>query len=488
MSADPRGSSGLDLLRNERVRRGDRKKAETSARRPGSNGVGHFGRYALDLVASSLVAMGILSFAAIKRLSRRGALPGARKLLVIEGTHAFSTLRERKIEHAVTSRDVGGFFSHVWTVHPAVGASPDHSEFSAVGSPTSTDVSPRHTFIEGKVGLLSGLVGWKRTNFALAQASLVWRLSRLIRRENVSLVQVSDPYYLGLLGLLLARSHRLPLVVFVYGNFDSLYEMTGFVAYPRLIRWRWLEKRIERYVLSRADLVVAGNEDNLRFVLRNGATVERSTVFRPAGWIHPDHFDVEPEHRRRDPSELGLGERPYILLLGRLVAVKHPEDVLVVAKDVRERGHDITVVFVGDGPMRQELQDMAVGMGLSGNAVFVGARNQNWINAALSSAEVILSPLTGLALIEACLSGTPVVAYDAEWQSELIRSGDTGLLVPYRDTRRMAEGVCYLLDNPEEGRRMADRARQTALKLMDRTALLHHQRSQYHKLLNGSRG
>lgn len=430
--------------------------------------------------------MAILSFSAVRRRSRRPASPSGWKLLVIEGSYSFSTLRERKIEHAVTSRDVGGLFSHVWTVHPALGASPDHSNGSTVGWPTFMTIGPRHTVVEGKVALLEVLSSLHRTNFCLAQGALIVRLSRLIRREKVSLIQVSDPYYLGLLGLLLARSHQVPLVVCVYGNFDKMYEMTGFVAYPRLIPWRWLQKRIERYVLSRANLVVAGNEDNLLFALQNGATEARSAVIRPAGWIHPDHFDIEPDRRRCDPAQLGVGELPYIVLVSRLVKLKHPEDALLVAKEVRARGHDISVVLVGDGPMRQELEELAGRMGLSGNAVFVGARDQDWIKSALTSAEVILSPLTGLALIEACLSGTPVVAYDAEWQSELVRPGDTGLLVPYRDPRQMAEGVCYLLDNPDAGKRMAERARNTALKLMDRTELLQYQRSEYLKLLDRS--
>ena len=442
------------------------------------------GLAAFDLVASSLIAGAIGSASMLRALSRRRPSARPPKLLALEGTYSLETVQARRIEHAITGRDLQGFFDHVWSVHPVVGASPDHSEASSVGMPSCVSLSARHTVIEGKVAQSRVLHILPRTNFSLAQAVLVVKLGRLIRREDVSIVWASDPYYLGLLGLTLGRAHRLPVVVSVYGNFDAMYEATGSVAYPRLIPWRWLEKRIERFVLSRADLVVAGNENNLQFALSNGAIEERSTVFRPGHWIHPDHLDVEPELRRRPPAELGLGERPYLILVGRLVPLKRPDDVLAVLARLRASGRDIVAVFVGDGPMRQQLEDMARDMGLAGDVVFTGNRDQHWIASALASAEIVLSPFTGLALIEACLSGTAVVAYDVEWQSELVRSDETGVLVPYRDTARMAEAVGRLLDDPEHAARLGRRARLQAREMMDPKRLLDHQRTAYEKALS----
>ena len=439
---------------------------------------------AADLLASCLIAGALGSATMLRRLSRRRPNPGPPKLLALEASYALETVHARKSEHAITGRDLQGFFEHVWSVHPAVGASPDHSEASSVGMPSSVSLGPRHTVIEGKVAQTRRLQRVPRTNFSLAQAVLVASLDRLIRQENVSIIRASDPYYMGLLGIALGRAHRVPVVVCVYGNFDTMYQATGSVAYPRLIPWRWLEKRIERYVLSRAALVVAFNEDNLHFVLRNSATEERSVLFRPGHWIHPDHFDVEPEQRRRSPAELGLGERPYLILVSRLVPQKRPEDVLAVLARLKASGRDLVAVLVGNGPMRQQLEDMANDMGLAGDVVFTGNRDQPWIASALASAEVVLSPLTGLALIEACLSGTAVVAYDVEWQSELVQSDETGVLVPDRDTTGMAEAVLRLLDDPDHAARLGRCARLRAREMMDPQRLLDHQRTTYERVLS----
>ena len=438
----------------------------------------------LDLATSSLLAGAVGAATILRRFGPRSDRGGPAKLLALEGTYSLETVLARKIEHAITGRDLEGFFDHVWSVHPAVGASPAHSARYAAGPPSSVSINSRHTVIEGNVALFRRLRWLPRTNFLAAQAVLISRLCRLIRHENVSIIWSGDPYYLGLLGFVLASATRLPVVVSVYGNFDAMYEATGSVAYPRLIPWRWLEKRVERWVLGQADLVVAGNEDNLQFALRNGATEDRATVFRPAHWIHPDHFDVEPEDRRTSGRELGLGTRPYMILIGRLIPLKHPEDVLDVLSRLRRCGRDIVAVFVGEGAMLQELERMAAEMGISGDVVFAGNRDQPWIAKALSSAAVVLSPYTGLALIEACLSGTAVVAYDVEWQAELVSSGETGLLVPYRDTASMAEAVCSLLDDPAYAAVLGRQARKRAREMMDRKRLLEHQRSSYASVLS----
>jgi glycosyltransferase involved in cell wall biosynthesis len=53
--------------------------------------------------------------------------------------------------------------------------------------------------------------------------------------------------------------------------------------------------------------------------------------------------------------------------------------------------------------------------------------------------------------VEAALNGTPVVADDTDWHSELVKDGSTGVLAPYRDTHVMAVGVCKLLKDQEYG-------------------------------------
>jgi glycosyltransferase involved in cell wall biosynthesis len=104
-----------------------------------------------------------------------------------------------------------------------------------------------------------------------------------------------------------------------------------------------------------------------------------------------------------------------------------------------------------------------------------------------ASALVVISPHTGRALSEAALGGAAVVAYDIDWQGELIVDGETGLLVPHGDVQAMARGVLDLLADPALARRLGDRLRASALRMLDPAALNAHERSEYSKLLDARR-
>ena len=404
------------------------------------------------------------------------------KLLTLDNTYSLHKIRTRRLEQEVLYADLNGFFDHVWRVHPAVGADSSEPAESSIGRPGAHALSDRHTIVEGRVSQSPRLLGWPRLNFVLAQLTLFVRLSRLLRRQGVSIIRAGDPYYLGLLGLVLSRLHNVPLVVRVDANYDLIYRNVGELAYPRLLRRRSLEKRIERTVLSRAELVAGGNQNNLDYALENGARRDRATVFRIGTMIDPKHY-ADPRDRTSVAAELGLLNRPFLAYVGRLEEMKYPADILHVLVQCREHEPRLAAVLVGDGRLRKELDCLARELGVEEHVIFAGFRDQPWIADVLASATIVLAPDAGLTLVEAALSGTPIVGYDHEWHSELISSGRTGLLVRFRDVDAMAAAVCQLLRDPEEAAALGTRAREASLQMMDPLRLVMHERQQYERLL-----
>jgi len=68
----------------------------------------------------------------------------------------------------------------------------------------------------------------------------------------------------------------------------------------------------------------------------------------------------------------------------------------------------------------------------------------------------------GIAILEAMSSGKPIVATNVGGIPELIKNGWTGILVPPRNPRALADAVSYLLLNPDEATKMGERARAVA--------------------------
>jgi glycosyltransferase involved in cell wall biosynthesis len=401
-------------------------------------------------------------------------------LLVIDTSYAFEAIRERKLYDSVTCRDLGGFFDHVWTVHPFASLVSNGST-QKFGAPDLHELAAAHTFIDGKIGRFAALEDLPLLNFAASQADVIARLRALIRREKISAIRVNDPLYNGLLGLLLARTYRIPLVVRVPANYDKMFEATGEAVMPRLLRSYRVEKQVLRFVLPRADLVAAVNEDNLQFAIANGACAERSTVFRYGNLIDRRHI-APPETRDLSGEVLReLWKVPFRFLLhvGRLETVKCPEDAIAVLADVRRRGHEVKLLMVGDGTQRDALIALTSELGIREHVAFCGNVDQDWLSKVNPLASAVLSPLTGRALSEAAFAAAPIVAYDLDWQGELIRTGETGELVPSRDTARMADSVERFLSDPAYARAMGDAVRKRAFELLDPATLDQHERDHY---------
>lgn len=408
-----------------------------------------------------------------------------KKLLVLDTSYSLEDIIKRGILKSVTCRDLDGYFSHVWTVHPfaTIVTSPEWSP--RYGKPVWHELEGPHTFVEGKMGRYKWLKRIFPLNFLIGQIGLLFSLRKLIKKEKITIIRAGDMLYLGLFGWALKKLCGIPLVIRVGGNHDKVFETTGQPIQKRLFFTRKIEKKVERFVLSRADLVAGANQDNLNFALANGARKEYSTIFRYGNLLDENHF-IPPGNRKEGVSllqELGVMPKKFLLYIGRLEKVKHPDDVVKVLADVRKKGHDVKALFVGGGTMTDELKKIATELGVADEVVFAGNRNQEWLSRIIPLTAVILSPHTGRALSEASLGNVAVVAYDIDWQAEIIQNEVTGLLVPHPQQKQMSEATARFLDDPGFANKMAAALREKAIEMLDPRKLDQHEISEYNALL-----
>jgi glycosyltransferase involved in cell wall biosynthesis len=408
---------------------------------------------------------------------------GRRGILILDMSYTLKMFNQRQLDKALESRTLGGYFTTVISVHPVAGLFESGDE--RYGPPQVTQVDGSQTFVEGKIGRTKWLRFLPPVNFMAAQVDLFILLVRMSRKTGISVVRIGDPYYLGVFGWLLARRLRVPLATRVPFRFDEIRRVTGRATMPRLLRYCWVEELLERFIFPRCDLIAGANEDNMRYALERGGRPEVATVFRYGNLLHPSHW-VEPG-RRPDPSPeletLGLQGAAFVAIVARLEAVKRIDDFIRAVAALRKPGRDIRGLIVGDGACRQQLEDYGRSLGLDRAIVFAGTRNQEWIARILPRARAILSPHMGRALVEAALSAVPLVAFDYDWQREIVIDGDTGYLVPNRDWQAMADRAERLLTEPGAAAAMGRRARVLAAHMMDPQPLILHEQNTYTNLL-----
>lgn len=406
-------------------------------------------------------------------------------MLVLDASYTLEMIRERGMENSVTCRDLDGFFRHVWSVHPFASLLTSEKWSSRFGKPVWNELGRRHTFIEGKVGRFRRLEFLFPVNFLIGQIGLFFSLWALIRRENIRVIRVGDPLYLGLFGLALKAVTGVPMLIRINGNNDKVRENTGRALYPRFFRTAAVEKKVERFVLPRADMIAAPNQDNIAFAVAGGANPERTTIFRYGNLLAPEHL-MPPQDRGTDAdlfARLGIAPGRFLLCIGRLEPVKFPDDAVRILAAAVKAGHHIKLLFAGDGDMRDELQTLGNELGVGDRIVFGGNQNQKSLSQLNAHTACVISPLTGRALSEAALGGAPIAAYDLDWQSDLVETGKTGELVPFRDVEAFGAAVCRLLGDRGYAASMGQGARERAREMLDPVALDAHERAEYTKLI-----
>lgn len=405
-------------------------------------------------------------------------------MMVFDTAYTYEFLIQRNLSIFATSKDIDGYFNHVWHVHAVASLFCPASSGLRYGRPVVRELNERHTHIEGKIGRFEKLAWFPLLNFLFAQVELMWLLLKLIKQNSIGIIRAEDPYFNGIFGLIISSIKKLTLVIGVWANFEAIREETKKPVLPRL-KWIWLEKLVERFIMPRADMVLAGNIDNMAFVLRQGVHQERTTIIRIGNAINASHF-VVPEQRESgtaDLEALGVGGQKVLMCISRLEPLKLPDHLVRAVACLKGRGLNIKVLFVGDGGDKDSLATLSEELGVADQIVFCGNRDQDWLCRVIPCAAVVVSPLTGRALAEAALGGVPIVAYDIDWHGEVIETGITGELVPYLNYSLMADAIEKILKDEEYALMIGANVREWALKMMDPHAINEVLIDMYEKLL-----
>ncbi len=188
-----------------------------------------------------------------------------------------------------------------------------------------------------------------------------------------------------------------------------------------------------------------------------------------------DRFTPDPAARAEMRSRYGLGDRPVIVCLSRLVPRKGQDMLIRALPAIRERVDGAALVIVGGGPYLATLHRLAREAGVSEHVVFTGGVPGAELPAHHAMADVFAMPCRtrgagldveglGIVYLEASSTGVPVVAGDSGGAPETVQDGVTGRVVERSGRRRNRRSRRRHTRRPEargrDGRRRAPLGRQ----------------------------
>jgi D-inositol-3-phosphate glycosyltransferase len=278
-------------------------------------------------------------------------------------------------------------------------------------------------------------------------------LARILARGEPDLIHAN--YWLsGVAGHALKHELGLPLL--------STFHTLARVKAELVGEEGELRGRAEAEVVGCSDAILASSEHERAQLTRlYDADPDRVEVVPPG----VDHELFAPGDRRAARAELGLGDGPVLLFVGRIQPLKGVD----VAVEVAARGRpDATLLVVG-GPSgtegeaeRRRLASLVDALEVGARVRFVPPQPHHRLATFYRAADVCLVPSRsesfGLVALEAAACGTPVVAAAVGGLQTLVEHGRTGFLVHDRDADAFAACVAELLDDRAAAARMGEAA------------------------------
>ena len=280
-----------------------------------------------------------------------------------------------------------------------------------------------------------------------------WNTYERFWREHFDIIHVHTSTTVNLLAWQVGSVHHVPLV-YTYHTMTVEYAhylgplATSFsgVVHPAI-------QFFDRFVCNQADAIVAPSHKAADYL-------DKITV-RPPVRIIPNGINLKifrPQAGSTWRQRLGIGpDRKLLLSVGRLNHEKRPLLAYSLFKQIHSLRPETTLVFVGDGALRDELEQKIADDGLADCVLLAGLVDYAEMPAIYAAADLWISasqsevhPMTA---IEAAACGVPAVAWADPALAAVVLPGRTGLIAD--SAADFVKNALRLLDDETLRRRMA---------------------------------
>jgi glycosyltransferase involved in cell wall biosynthesis len=224
---------------------------------------------------------------------------------------------------------------------------------------------------------------------------------------------------------------------------------------------KYLHILLERHFSRKTDAVVFVSDADFaagrRFRLSAGAKMR---LIKNGIEVPPPPTADSKRAQEEWRTKLGLVP-PVVGTVARLHRQKGVEYMLRAAPEILRHRPEAKIVIIGGGPLEKALRLKAAEMGLDRRVQLLGERTDARTILDLFDVFVLPSLWEGLslALLEAAARGKPIIATDIDGTREVIRNGETGILVPPKDPAKLSEAVLRVLGDPGLAAKIGESAR-----------------------------
>lgn len=277
----------------------------------------------------------------------------------------------------------------------------------------------------------------------------IFLIRKILHQEKVQIVTGfnASATFLSLVAAGMNRNHI---------RFFSIINGEGkewFLRFFQFLPWKYLA--VSHYL--KQHLVNSGIKENRIFVISPSTITE-------------ERFNLQKSNPNKLRTELGIGQDAVLIgsvagfIKGATGSTKGQDCIMRAIPLVLCSCPNAVFIFVGEGPNRGEIEDMAASLNVQSHAFFTGARRD--MPDVFAGFDIYCQypdqETFGLVLTEAMIMERPVVARRIGAIPEIVQDGETGYLV--ESVKEMANKLILLTKNPSERLRMGKAGKQRALE------------------------
>jgi len=296
--------------------------------------------------------------------------------------------------------------------------------------------------------------------------SYYWRtfrvLRRLIKSHDIKSIHCGRCLPEGVIGYLLSRWYRIPLLCFIHGEDIETASMSRELSL------------LVKMVLNHSTALVCNSENTAQLMVRNwGTQAEKINVLHPgvdsAKFVPADSNDAEK-------SQLGWAGRRVLLTVGRLQERKGHDRLIQALPKIVATLPDVLYVVIGDGEEKPRLQSLVTELNLTNHVRFLSEVSDEIMLKCYQQCTLFILPNRtigkdiegfGMVLVEAQSCGKPVVAGESGGTRETMLHGQSGYIIDCTDPDNISDKLIPLLSDQQKLINMGIQGRQHTVEKLD---------------------
>lgn len=352
---------------------------------------------------------------------------------------------------------IGGLSVHVTTLKAGLearGHEVDVLSFSNIHPVVRKLYAQGPSFVLNKIRKGRGIL-WTHH----ARQKCVRKLIEKNKQKNYDIINAQDPF-----STLAALETGIPVVSTVHGyaTFESISKGSMIEGSPEAKKFQSLE--IQAYKGTRKIVTV---DQRLKNYIKDVSGVEATAI---RNFIDIHSFKPDKGKKQVFRKQYGIGEDEFVIFIPRRLVPKNGVIYPALAfPTVLEKHKNARLIYAGEGNQMAEIKRIAEENGITEKVSLLGNVPHEKVKDYYALSDIVIVPsiysagveeATSISALEAMGSGTPLIACAVGGLKEIVTPGIDGILIEEKNPGQMAAAIIDLLDNPDKGMAMAQKARE----------------------------